>query len=938
MALLQNVSLQDPRDRFELLQRVGAGTYGDVYKGTTSAPFSRKSPSCASAATPMWWPTLAATSATGPLEERQIAYVCREALKGLHHLHSQGKIHRDIKGANLLLTLQGDVKLADFGVSGELTASVAKRRSFIGTPYWMAPEVAAVERKGGYNELCDVWALGITAIELGELQPPLFHLHPMRALMLMSKSSFQPPKLRDKTRWTQNFHHFLKLALTKNPKKRPTAEKLLQHPFTTQQLPRALLTQLLDKANDPHLGTPSPEDCDLETYDIFPDTIHSRGQHGPAERTPSEIQFHQVKFGAPRRKETDPLNEPGAQVPSLVGELRSQVLHAAWPKNTHGPVTRWRPPPPPATPFGTFLSASVAVTAGLSDSPSLLSRCLVISTTLRPHNLRLSMPVSLTLSFSLALCVCPSYTVSLSRCLSPNSLACYHLTFHLSVCLSAFSLSSPISPAPSHVACLSLCLPPGLSDLVSPQWEEEWTLLGKEELSGSLLQSVQEALEERSLTIRPALELQELDSPDDTIGTIKRAPFLGSSPTEPPAEDLHPSLPGTPPLPHPGPTSPPLLPTAWATMKHREDPERSSCHGLPPTPKVHMGACFSKVFNGCPLRIHAAITWIHPVTRDQFLVVGAEEGIYTLNLHELHEDTLEKLISHRCAWLYCVNNVLLSLSGKSTHIWAHDLPGLFEQRRLQQQVPLSIPTNRLTQRIIPRRFALSNKIPDTKGCLQCRVVRNPHTGSTFLLAALPASLLLLQWYEPLQKFLLLKNFSSPLPSPAGMLEPLVLDGKELPQVCVGAEGPEGPGCRVLFHVLPLEAGLTPDILIPPEGFPGSAQQVIQVDRDTVLVCFDRCVRIVNLLGEPTATLAPVLTFDFPIETVVCLQDSVLAFWSHGMQGRSLDTNEVTQEITDETRIFRVLGAHRDIILESIPTDKPGAHSNLYILTGHQSSY
>ncbi|XP_006771787.1 PREDICTED: mitogen-activated protein kinase kinase kinase kinase 2 [Myotis davidii] len=716
--------------------------------------------------------------ATGPLEERQIAYVCREALKGLHHLHSQGKIHRDIKGANLLLTLQGDVKLADFGVSGELTASVAKRRSFIGTPYWMAPEVAAVERKGGYNELCDVWALGITAIELGELQPPLFHLHPMRALMLMSKSSFQPPKLRDKTRWTQNFHHFLKLALTKNPKKRPTAEKLLQHPFTTQQLPRALLTQLLDKASDPHLGALSPEDCDLETYDMFPDTIHPRGHHGQAERTPSEIQFHQVKFGAPRRKETDPLPEP---------------------------------------------------------------------------------------------------------------------------------------------------------------WEEEWTLLGKEELSGSLLQSVQEALEERSLTIRPALELQELDSPDDAVGTIKRAP-LGPAPHEPPPEDSLSSPPGTPPRPLSGSDSPPPLPTAWATMKHQEDPERSSCHGLPPTPQVQMGACFSKVFNGCPLRIHAAVTWIHPGTRDQFLVVGAEEGIYTLNLHELHEDTLEKLISHRCAWLYCVNNVLLSLSGKSAHIWSHDLPGLFEQRRLQQQVPLSIPTNRLTQRIIPRRFALSTKIPDTKGCLQCRVGKSwaGRTRAGFGCGPshahrLPLSVLPEHPCCP-------QNFSSPLPSPAGMLEPLVLDGKELPQVCVGAEGPEGPGCRVLFHVLPLEAGLTPDVLIPPEGLPGSAQQVVQVDRDTVLVCFDRCVRIVNLLGEPTATLAPVLTFDFPIETVVCLQDSVLAFWSHGMQGRSLDTNEVTQEITDETRVFRVLGAHRDIILESIPTDNPGAHSNLYILTGHQSSY
>ncbi|XP_077818366.1 mitogen-activated protein kinase kinase kinase kinase 2 isoform X7 [Macaca mulatta] len=813
MALLRDVSLQDPRGRFELLQRVGAGTYGDVYKardtvtselaavkivkldpGDDISSLQQEITILRECRHPnvvayigsylrndRLWICMEFCGggslqeiyhATGPLEERQIAYVCREALKGLHHLHSQGKIHRDIKGANLLLTLQGDVKLADFGVSGELTASVAKRRSFIGTPYWMAPEVAAVERKGGYNELCDVWALGITAIELGELQPPLFHLHPMRALMLMSKSSFQPPKLRDKTRWTQNFHHFLKLALTKNPKKRPTAEKLLQHPFTTQQLPRALLTQLLDKASDPHLGTPSPEDCELETYDMFPDTIHSRGQHGPAERTPSEIQFHQVKFGAPRRKETDPLNEP----------VSRQALRGRW--------------------------------------------CPEVGQGGQPGNGRAG--------------PCPSY--------------------------------------------------------------------------------------------------QELDSPEDAMGTIKRAPFLGPLPTEPPAEEPLSSPPGTLPPPPSGPNSAPLLPTAWATMKQREDPERSSCHGLPPTPKVHMGACFSKVFNGCPLRIHAAVTWIHPVTRDQFLVVGAEEGIYTLNLHELHEDTLEKLISHRCSWLYCVNNVLLSLSGKSTHIWAHDLPGLFEQRRLQQQVPLSIPTNRLTQRIIPRRFALSTKIPDTKGCLQCRVVRNPYTGATFLLAALPTSLLLLQWYEPLQKFLLLKNFSSPLPSPAGMLEPLVLDGKELPQVCVGAEGPEGPGCRVLFHVLPLEAGLTPDILIPPEGIPGSAQQVIQVDRDTVLVSFERCVRIVNMQGEPTATLAPELTFDFPIETVVCLQDSVLAFWSHGMQGRSLDTNEVTQEITDETRIFRVLGAHRDIILESIPTDNPQAHSNLYILTGHQSTY
>ncbi|KAG8146671.1 hypothetical protein E2320_013793 [Naja naja] len=147
---------------------------------------------------------------TGPLSEKQIAYVCRETLQGLHHLHTKGKMHRDIKGANILLTTNGDVKLADFGVSAELTASVAKRKSFIGTPYWMAPEVAAVEKKGGYNQLCDIWALGITAIELAELQPPLFDLHPMRS---------------------PDFHHFLKLSLTKSPRKRPVAEKLLQVKF-----------------------------------------------------------------------------------------------------------------------------------------------------------------------------------------------------------------------------------------------------------------------------------------------------------------------------------------------------------------------------------------------------------------------------------------------------------------------------------------------------------------------------------------------------------------------------------------------------------------------------------------------------------------------------------------------------------------------------------
>merc|ERR550519_3327612 len=106
-----------------------------------------------------------------------------------------GKMHRDIKGANILLSDKGEVKLADFGVSAQITATLGKRKSFIGTPYWMAPEVAAVEKKGGYGSACDIWSIGITGIELAELQPPMFDLHPMTALLNMTKRQYNPPTL-----------------------------------------------------------------------------------------------------------------------------------------------------------------------------------------------------------------------------------------------------------------------------------------------------------------------------------------------------------------------------------------------------------------------------------------------------------------------------------------------------------------------------------------------------------------------------------------------------------------------------------------------------------------------------------------------------------------------------------------------------------------------
>ncbi|KAJ9592604.1 hypothetical protein L9F63_015742, partial [Diploptera punctata] len=224
---------------------------------------------------------------TGPLTELQIAYMCKETLHGLAYLHSMGKMHRDIKGANILLTESGDVKLADFGVSAQITATINKRKSFIGTPYWMAPEVAAVERKGGYNQLCDIWAIGVTAIELAELQPPMFDLHPMRALFLMSKSGFKPPTLKDRDKWSPTFHNFVKVALTKNPKKRPTAEKLLLHPFFQGEMSKRLALELLQKVSNPsHMFTELEADDDGAVPNV-PQRIASKHTAARAKSRPT---------------------------------------------------------------------------------------------------------------------------------------------------------------------------------------------------------------------------------------------------------------------------------------------------------------------------------------------------------------------------------------------------------------------------------------------------------------------------------------------------------------------------------------------------------------------------------------------------------------------------------------------------------------------------
>uniref|UniRef100_A0A8C7YZM9 Mitogen-activated protein kinase kinase kinase kinase n=1 Tax=Oryzias sinensis TaxID=183150 RepID=A0A8C7YZM9_9TELE len=672
---------------------------------------------------------------TGPLSEPQIAYVCRETLQGLAYLHSKGKMHRDIKGANILLTDNGDVKLADFGVAAKITATIAKRKSFIGTPYWMAPEVAAVEKNGGYNQLCDIWAVGITSIELAELQPPMFDLHPMRALFLMSKSGFQPPKLKDKNSWSTAFHNFVKMSLTKSPKRRPTAEKLLTHVFVAQTgLSRRLAVDLLDSMNNPdnHRRPYSEADDDeFEPLSEVRHTIRSTHKHARAERTRSELDC----------KSPHPF--------SVIGR-------------TGCPMPR----PLPLGLLPPLCSSSEEL--GLSEDGSQTIRRF------------------------------------------PNS-------------------------------------DNGPSQAVRRQSTPEQGNKGGQQASDLLSASVSS----------PGLLSHASDPENDSDES-------GSSPQPP----------STAPRP-----------------------------GSIPTPKVGPGGRRRRV---PPQKLTGSALF-----SDQYLIFGTEDGIYTLNLNELHEATMEQLFPRRCTWLYIINNSLMSLSGRTFQLYSHNLIGLFEQLR-KPGLAAQFQTHRFPDKILPRRFALTTKIPETKGCHKCCIVRNPYTSHKYLCGALQSGIVLLQWYEPMQRFMLVKNFDFPLPSPLKVFELLVVPEHEYPLVCVSISQGTEPGQVVHFKTINLNSGSSWFTDIGTTDQQVDTVHVTQLERDTVLVCLDKNLKIVNLQGrlKSNKKLASELSFNFSIESVVCLQDSVLVFWKHGMQGKSFRSNEVTQEICDPSRVFRLLGSDR----------------------------
>ncbi|KER21982.1 hypothetical protein T265_09813 [Opisthorchis viverrini] len=973
-------------------------------------------------------------------------------------------------GANILLTDDGRVKVADFGVAAQLNNTIGKRTTLIGTPYWMAPEVASIESRGaGYDGKCDVWGVGITAIEYAELQPPMFDLDPRKALQILGSRNYRSPSLQDRHKWSQRFHSFVKCCLIKHERRRPDAATMLTHNFVTNpslspKLTQRLLNfkrqlelqakQPLQSASPPPPVPPPLTDVVISKLPLS--NVPQNGFFGLSEdsgpypsdspmvipvdaQASSVVHTHQPlqQFVSTRRvllsndsrllsnaQFQDSLSQSNLQVePTECSTASSDIFSSECPPNPREVIVLADPSKAIVTNGSPQAQHS---SSNLSESnsdlaPAIPARCLrgASMDTSNSEDRFSSIPENSESTCSVSVGdkqkpkrPAPPPSVIRINCNPPSSVAPLKVGGDASLpgglgvgdgglfadgllrgssedllrevmdafekrrsCIelpdsyshapydrdrpSSVGASPNVSPDKQGVLTDSRrrmhpsrvqdsptsvgVIPPRARSkrrAPPPPISESMTAEQSSTLTDSYVYQTVETAPDRQLpSIYSASPANTDQVRMEDTGTDQRSSNLViryERSYEPPNGAVHTSTPTEiPPRP-----PPPKIDTSRSILTRPlpgEEEKRAARKqllemglGLPPTPKVLMGACFMLLFEGCPLKVNATATWVNPETRSQVILFGTNDGIYFLNLVDLADCTLELLIARPCGWLSVLKDTMMSLCGQPPRLYSHNLISLMKSKGHTQP------------KFLQKRFQPTTKIPNTRGCHIANVIRNPYNGMKYLCGAIDKSIFVMEWYNPRSTFIEVKRVAVPnMPSPVLNFDLIICQDQPLPLVCLGVFATPDPLCYKL-HLVNLNDGGVESSTNSPLNHEDQLQviKVVQLEYNTLLICFPTHATIVNLNGMVKVDRQgwkAELQFGASIHSIVCLQDSVLAFHTHGLRGIGFD-GQLTQDINDDKHIYRLLGCDKNVVVESRPTDDPMSNSNIYLLAGHKDLY